>query len=213
MRKPRVLLAEDHTIVAEGLMSLLEHEVELIATVGDGRSMVDAARDLRPDVIIADVSMPALNGLDATRQLRRLKNPARIIFLTMHADVALAKEAFRAGASGYLLKQSAGKELLAAIEEVDKGGVYISPLITDEPAHFLLEATREQNGEDVTLTPRKREVFQLIAEGRTMKEIAATLKISSRTAESHKYELMEMFGVRTTAELIRHAIKIGLIKL
>jgi DNA-binding NarL/FixJ family response regulator len=211
MKKVRVLLAEDHTIVAEGLKSLLQDEVDLVATVGDGRALVQAVKQLNPDVIIADISMPLLNGLDAARQLRNEGASARIIFLTMHADVPLAKDAFRAGASGYLLKQSASKELITAIHEVAKGGSYVSPLITDDAITFLIDAARQPEREAVSLTPRKREVLQLIAEGRTMKEVAAILNISSRTAEAHKYELMATLGVRTTAALVQHAIKAGLV--
>ena len=146
MRKVRVLLAEDHTIVAEGLKILLEDEVELIATVGDGRALVEAAQRLKPDVIIADISMPLLNGLDAARQLKKEDARARIIFLTMHADAPLAKEAFRAGASGYLLKQSASKELITAIHEVVEGRSYVTPLITEDPITFLMEVARQPGG-------------------------------------------------------------------
>jgi DNA-binding NarL/FixJ family response regulator len=211
MRKVSVLLAEDHTIVAEGLKSLLEDEVELVATVGDGRALVQTAKQLKPDVIIADISMPLLNGLDAARQLKKEGVSARIIFLTMHADAPLAKEAFRIGASGYLLKRSASKELLTAIQEVAKGRCYVTPLITEDAITFLMGAARQPERYTLTLTPRKREVLQLIAEGRTMKEVAAILNISSRTAEAHKYELMETLGVRTTAALVQHAIKAGLV--
>jgi DNA-binding NarL/FixJ family response regulator len=211
MSKTRVLLADDHTIVAEGLRSLLESEFEFVGTVGDGRALLDAAQKLKPDVIVADISMPLLNGLDAARQLKRDGATAKIIFLTMHADVQLAAEAFRAGAAGYLVKQSAGEELITAIHEVVKGRAYISPLITRGVLNFLMDATQGPDRQPLKLTPRQREVLQLVAEGRTMKEIASILNISVRTVESHKYEMMEALGVQTNAELVQYAIKIGLV--
>jgi len=211
MDKPRVLLADDHTIVAEGLRSLLEDEFEFVGAVSDGRALLDAAQKLKPDVIVADISMPLLNGLDAARQLKREGVTAKIVFLTMHAEAQLAAEAFRAGASGYLLKSSAGEELIAAIHEVIKGHAYVTPLITKDVLSFLMGAARQPDQPAVKLTPRQREVLQLIAEGRTMKEVASILNISSRTVESHKYEMMEALGVQTNAELLQYAIKIGLV--
>jgi DNA-binding NarL/FixJ family response regulator len=211
MGKTKVLLADDHTIVAEGLRSLLEDEFDLVGAVNDGRALLEAARNLNPEVIVADISMPLLNGLDAARQLRRDGVAAKIVFLTMHADVQLAAEAFRAGASGYLVKQSAAEELITAIHEVVKGRAYISPLITKDVLNFLMDAARGTERQAVRLTPRRREVLQLIAEGRTMKEVASILNISTRTVESHKYEMMEALGVQTNAELVQYAIKIGLV--
>jgi DNA-binding NarL/FixJ family response regulator len=212
MNKTSVLLAEDHTIVAEGLKSILEGEFDLIGIVPDGRSLVEKAKALRPDVIVTDISMPQLNGLDAARQIKREGLPAKIIFLTMHTDVPLATEAFRAGASGYLLKQSASQELITAIHEVVKGHSYVTPLITRDVLSFLMEVSHETEQQSAKLTPRQREVLQLIAEGRTMKEIASILDISTRTVEAHKYEMMQTLGVQTTAELIQYAIKIGLVQ-
>ena len=211
MSKPRVLLADDHTIVAEGLRSLLEDEFEFVGAVSDGRALLDAAQKLKPDVIVADISMPLLNGLDAARQLKREGVTAKIVFLTMHAEAQLAAEAFRAGASGYLLKSSAGEELIAAIHEVIKGHAYVTPLITKDVLSFLMGAGRQPDQHAIKLTPRQREVLQLIAEGRTMKEVASILNISARTVESHKYEMMEALGVQTNAELVQYAIKIGLV--
>jgi DNA-binding NarL/FixJ family response regulator len=211
MSKTKVLLADDHTIVAEGLRSLLEGEFELVGAVNDGRSLLEAARNLNPEVIVADISMPLLNGLDAARQLRRDGVTSKIVFLTMHADVQLAAEAFRAGGSGYLVKQSAAEELITAIHEVVKGRAYISPLITKDVLNFLMDAAHGPDRQGVKLTPRQREVLQLIAEGRTMKETASILNISARTVESHKYEMMEALGVQTNAELVQYAIKIGLV--
>lgn len=211
MSKTRVLLADDHTIVAEGLRSLLEGEFDFVGTVGDGRALLDAAQKLKPDVIVADISMPLLNGLDAARQLKREGSTAKIVFLTMHVDAQLAAEAFRAGASGYLLKSSAGEELITAIHEVVKGRAYVTPLITRDVLSLLMDAARGPEQPAVKLTPRQREVLQLVAEGRTMKEIASILNISARTVESHKYEMMEELGVQTNAELVQYAIKIGLV--
>lgn len=211
MNKPRVLLADDHTIVAEGVRSLLEDEFEFVGMVSDGRALLDAARKLKPDVIVADISMPLLNGLDAARQLKRDGACAKIIFLTMHGEAQLAAEAFRAGASGYLLKSSAGEELITAIHEVVKGRAYVTPLITRDVLSFLLGPGRHQGQLSIKLTPRQREVLQLVAEGRTMKEIASILKISTRTVESHKYEMMEALRVQNNAELVQYAIKIGLV--
>jgi DNA-binding NarL/FixJ family response regulator len=207
-----VLLADDHTIVAEGLKSLLKEEFDLVGAVGDGRSLVEAAKRLRPDVIVTDISMPLLNGLDAVRQLRKDGVRAKVIFLTMHADERLVTEAFRAGASGYLLKQSAGEELISAIEEALEGRLYLTPLFRKDLIRVVAEAAgRADESPSEKPTPRQREVLKLIAEGRTMKEVAAILNISRRTAESHKYDMMRELEVETTAELIQYAIKIGLV--
>lgn len=211
MNKPSILLADDHTIVAEGLQSLLEGKFDFVGRVADGRALVEAAKRLTPTLIVADISMPLLNGLDAARILQRDGLRSKIIFLTMHSDSNLVAEAFRAGASGYLLKQSAGEELAQAIEQVLAGRAYITPLIASDLISFLVDSGKQQSRSAVELTPRQREVLQLIAEGRTMKEIASLLGISTRTAETHKYEMMQSLGVQTTAELIRHAVKINLV--
>ncbi len=213
MTRPRVLLADDHTIVTEGLKSILEPEFELVGTVEDGRAMLLAAEKLQPDVIIADITMPSLNGLDAVRQLKSKNERAKVVFLTMHSDADLATEAFRAGASGYLLKQSAGEELITAIHTVLKGRVYLTPLIQQEVLEAFMKAGGEPDKASVELTARQREVLQLVAEGRTMKEIATALNVSTRTVESHKYDLMEKLGLQTTAELIQYAIKRGVVSL
>lgn len=209
--RPRVLLADDHTIVTEGLKSILDPEFELVGTVEDGRAMLVAAEELQPDVIVADITMPSLNGLDAVRQLKRKNERAKVVFLTMHSDADLATEAFRAGASGYLLKQSAGEELITAIHTVLQGRVYLTPLIQQEVLEAFMKAGSDKAS--VELTARQREVLQLVAEGRTMKEIASTLNVSTRTVESHKYDLMEKLGLQTTAELIQYAIKRGIVSL
>jgi DNA-binding NarL/FixJ family response regulator len=191
---------------AQGLVSLLRDEFELLGTAGNGEELVEATLQLNPDVILVDISMPVLNGFDAVRRIRESGNEARIIFLTMHDDATLLSEAFRCGASGYILKQSAGEELANAIREVAHGNSYVSPLITDLPGEPLPPHTQK-----TTITPRQREVLELISRGLTMKEIASQLNISTRTAESHKYEMMQTLGVETTAELIRYSLRLGLI--
>jgi DNA-binding NarL/FixJ family response regulator len=208
--KPRtkVLLADDHTVVAEGLATLLKNRFHLVGTVGNGGELIDAARKLRPDVIVADISMPVLSGMEALRRLKSARSEAKVIFLTMHADAQIATEAFRAGASGYVLKQSAGEELIAAIQEVLQGKTYLTPLITKDVIATFTESTPQSV---VKLTPRQREVLRLIAEGRRMKEIGAILQLSTRTVESHKYEMMRALKVESTAELVRHAVQIGLV--
>jgi DNA-binding NarL/FixJ family response regulator len=208
MRRTTILLADDHAIVAEGLATLLKGHFDLVDTVGDGSQLLDAARELRPDVIVADIAMPVLSGLEALRQLKAERLDVKVIFLTMHADAQLATEALRAGASGYVLKQSAGEELIRAIQEVLEGRVYLTPLLTKAVITALAEPTTQPA---VQLTPRQREVLQLIVDGRRMKEIAATLQLSTRTVETHKYEMMRALGVDSTAALVRYAIQLGLV--
>jgi len=207
-RRPRVLLADDHAIVVEGLATLLKDEFELVGTVNDGSELVSSARRLQPDVIVADIAMPVLGGLEALRRLKTIKTDAKIIFLTMHADAELATEAFRAGASGYVLKNSAGEELITAIREVVKGQTYLTPLMTKD---VIAKLSEPGLAAEPKLTERQRDVLRLIAEGRRMKEVAAALGLSTRTVETHKYEMMRALGVESTAELVRYAIQIGLI--
>lgn len=211
MPKTKVLLAEDHTVVAEGLQSLLKDSFDLVGVVHDGRALLEAAGKLRPDVILTDLSMPLLNGLDAIRQIRSHRPDAKIMVLTMHREASLAVDAFRAGVSGYLLKISPGEELINAIREVALGRSYVTTLLAKDLITLLLESGGSTRGDGMPLTPRQREVLQLIAEGRTMKEVASILNISPRTAESHKYEIMQVVGVQTVAELIQHAIRMKLI--
>jgi len=202
-----VLLADDHQIVAEGLAKLLKDSYDLVGIANDGQQLLDAARKHRPDAIVADMSMPVMSGLDAMRQLRAEGIESRFLFLTMHGDPALAAEALRAGASGYLLKQSAGKELAKALRDALLGKVYLSPAISTA-ALAALGGTPPPEGR---LTPRQREVLRLVAEGKAMKEVAAALNLSRRTVESHKYEMMQTLGVETTAELIHYAFRHGLV--
>jgi len=213
MKGIKILLADDHAIVAEGLMKLLESEFESVEMVGDGRALLEAARRFKPNLIVADISMPLLNGIDAMRLLKKEGLAPKVIFLTMHREPQLAAEAFRAGASGYLLKQAAGEELITAIHEILNGHSYVTPLIAQDVLSLLMETSRQPSAMATELTPRQREVLQLIAEGRTMKEVGTILNISTRTAESHKYEIMHALGVKTTAELIQYAIRIGVISI
>ncbi|HEY2853319.1 MAG TPA: response regulator transcription factor [Gemmatimonadaceae bacterium] len=203
MDRPTLLLADDHIIVADGLRSLLKDEFDLVGSVADGPSLVDAAARLRPDVIVSDLAMPGLDALGVLRRLAPMNLPSRVVVLTMHADAHLATEAFRLGAWGYVLKNSAGEELIIAIREVLAGRAYLTPLISrDEIASLDGIAPRT-----VRPTVRQRQVLHLIAEGKRMKEIAAILHLSPRTVESHKYEMMESLGLRSTAELIQYALR------
>jgi DNA-binding NarL/FixJ family response regulator len=210
MPKTRVLLADDHTLVAEGLKSLLKDPFDLVGVVHDGRALLEAAEKLRPDVIVTDISMPLLNGLDAVKQIRERHPETRVIILTMHKDTHLAASAFRAGVSGYLLKVSPGEELVKAIREVAQGRSYVTTLLAKDLINLLMDNTAARENES-PLTPRQREVLQLIAEGRTMKEVAGVLNISPRTAESHKYDIMQALSVQTTAELIQCAMRMRLV--
>ena len=210
MATVRVLLADDHAIVSQGLEALLRQRFELVGNVRDGRALVAAVEELSPDVVVTDISMPGLNGLDAIRLIKKSKSNVKMVVLTMHAEPNLVAEALKAGASGYLLKTSAVEELETAITEVLKGRTYVTSLIAKDVFSLLMDSGRE-TGEADRLTTRQREVLQLIAEGRTMKEVASILNISPRTAESHKYEMMNVLGCQTTADLIHHAIKMKLV--
>jgi DNA-binding NarL/FixJ family response regulator len=207
MSRPSVLLADDHTIVLEGLTSLLREEFTLVGTAPDGIRLIAEARRLAPDVIVTDMTMPGLSGVELLRRLRSEGIRARIIVLTMHADAATAASALRAGAAGFVVKHAAGRELIAAIHAVVRGGRYLPRQLADDVVATLAEGDRAGAG---PLTPRQRDVVALIAEGRTMKEVAAALGTSPRTIETHKYQAMQTLGVKTTAELIRYAIAHGL---
>jgi DNA-binding NarL/FixJ family response regulator len=210
MPRTRVLLADDHAVVAQGLAALLEDTFDLAGVVHDGRALLAAVETLRPDVVVSDISMPLLNGLDAVRQIRMRHPHVKVIILTMHRETQLAVDAFRAGASGYVLKVSPGEELITAIEQVALGRSYVTTLLAKDLITLLLEAGKESPA-GTPLTPRQREVLQLVAEGRTMKEVASILNISPRTAETHKYEIMRVLGVDTTAGLIQYAIQMKLV--
>jgi DNA-binding NarL/FixJ family response regulator len=211
MRRPRVLLADDHRIVAEGLRSLLEPEFELAGIVEDGHALIDAVEKLDPDVIVADVSMPRLNGIDALRQIRKAGKDARVVFLTMHPDVAYAVSALEAGALGYVLKHSAPAELITAIYSALKGKTYVTPLLAADLMRMQKKGSLEHPEGLSHLTRRQREVLQLLAEGRSAKEIGSILNISPRTVEYHKYRMMEDIGMNTVADLVRYAVKHGIV--
>lgn len=216
MRKPRVLLADDHALVAEGIQKLLEPDVELVGTVPDGRALMKAAEELAPDVAVVDISLPLLNGVDAARQIKKHHPEIKLIILTMHSDQNFVTEAFKVGVSGYVLKQSAASELLFAIQEVLKDRTYVSPIVTQalvERATHPPEQEPASEGFSDTLSLRQREVLQLVAEGRTTKEIASTLNVSIKTVEFHKTRIMRELGLRTTAELTKYAIAKGLVTL
>jgi len=200
-------------MVAEALKSLLAPEFDLVGVVEDGRAMVEAAGTLRPDVIVADVTMPHLNGIDALAQLRQAGDLVPVVFLTMHRDVTFARRALEAGASGFVLKHSAPTELVAAIRAALEGHTYITPQLAGEVLASMKQGPQTARDPVVSLTPRQREVLQLLAEGRSAKEIAAALSISARTVEFHKYQMMETLDLHTNAELIHFAIKHGLIEL
>jgi DNA-binding NarL/FixJ family response regulator len=210
MKRPRVLLADDHRIVTEGLKGLLEPEFELVGTVEDGRALLAAAEKLRPDVIVADISMPLLNGIDSVRQIKKAHEEIKVVFLTMHPDVTYAVSAFEAGASGYVLKHSAPTELVTAIRSALNGKTFVTPLLAGEFMQHTKERT-SQRDEFTRLTPRQREILQLFAEGKSAKDIAAVLNISSRTVEFHKYRIMKDLGIKSAAELVHYAVRHGII--
>ena len=210
MKRPRIILADDHRIVIEGLRTLLKTEFEMVGTVEDGRALMDATKKLHPDVVIADISMPLLNGIEAVRQIKKNDPAVRVIFLTMHPDATYAVEAFNAGASGYVLKHSAPSELVNAIHEVLKGRTYVTPMIAGELIEIYKKGDNEKNVEISKLTTRQREVLQLLVEGKSAKEVAGILNISTRTVEFHKYKMMEMLSIKTSPELVKFAIKNGI---
>jgi DNA-binding NarL/FixJ family response regulator len=206
MSRPRVILADDHTLLLEAFQKLLNDDCDIVGMVSDGRALLAATDSLRPDVVVVDISMPLLNGIDAARQIKQALPDTRIIFLTMNEDPDLAAAAFRAGASGYLLKRSAASELQTAIREVMRRRSYVTPLVTEGLMGSMLQGPESAHGAQ-QLTPRQREVVQLVAEGHSMKEVGHILNIAPRTVAFHKYRIMEQLKIRTTAELIQFAIK------
>jgi DNA-binding NarL/FixJ family response regulator len=207
MRRATVIIADDHLILAEGLVSLLKDHFEVVGTAANGEALVELAVRLRPEVIVVDVNMPGLNGLDAVTLLKKKGITSKFVILTMHGEVAIATRAIRAGASGFLLKYSAGEELVDAINEVLRGHPYLTPAITKDVLAALAAPDTEPK---VSLTMRQREVLRLIVKGHRMKEIAAMLNLSTRTVETHKYEIMRQLGVQSTVELVRFALERGL---
>jgi DNA-binding NarL/FixJ family response regulator len=211
MTKPRVLLADDHTLFVEALQKVLDHEFELVGSVGDGRALLEAAPRLAPDVVLLDLSMPMLNGIDAAQQLRRLVPDAKVVFLSMHGDPTYVTEAFRSGASGYVLKRASATELIQAIRTALRGQLYVSPLLAKGVLDPLLHRRGSLSDAQTTLTMRQREVLQLVAEGRSLKEIACILRVSIKTVEFHKTRITKQLGLRTTAELTKYAVTHGLV--
>ena len=204
MARPRVLLADDHALLLGAFERLLAGECEVVGQVSDGRALVQAAETLRPDVVVVDISMPLLNGLEAARRIKQTSPSVKIVFLTMNEEADLAAEAFRSGASGYVLKRSAASELGLAIREVMRGRSYVTPLITEGLVGSLLHDEHKPASE---LTSRQREVLQLLAEGRSMKEVATVLNLTPRTVAFHKYRIMEQLKIRSTAELVQYAVR------
>ncbi|MDK2745419.1 MAG: response regulator transcription factor [Nitrospira sp.] len=214
--RPTILLADDHVLVAEGLQKLLEPEFALLGILSDGRALLKAIEECPPDIAIVDISLPLLNGLDASRQIRKHHPSVKVIVLTMHSESSYVMEALRIGVSGYVLKQSVGDELVQAIKEVLKGNTYISPIVpqsvVEQAMHPLpTESEAEEGGFSHTLSLRQREVLQLVAEGKSIKEVAAVLNLSTKTVEFHKTRIMRQLGMRSAAQLTKYAIANGLI--
>jgi len=207
MAKPRIIIADDHTLLVEAFEKLLAPECDVIARVADGRSLLTAVRDLHPDLVVLDVAMPLLNGLDAARLIKQTNRAVKLVFVTMNEDADLAAEAFRHGASAFLLKRSAGAELLTAIREAMKGRSYVTPLVTEGMLGALMSSSGTDKATQRHLTTRQREVLQLLAEGKSMKEVAGILNVTPRTVAFHKYRMMEQLKIKSTAELIQYAIR------
>jgi DNA-binding NarL/FixJ family response regulator len=210
MKRTTILLADDHAMICAGLRKLLEPEYEVIGCVGDGRALIKTAVEKKPDLVLVDVGMPLLNGLDAGRELKKLMPRIKLIFLTMNQDADVASEALRIGASGYLLKNSQGEELLQAVHNAVRGTSYVTPQISHAMEERFIRDPRSIS-HSKQLSDRQREVLQMLAEGQSMKEIAYILQISSRTVRFHKYKIMEELGIKTNAELVQYAIKHSII--
>jgi DNA-binding NarL/FixJ family response regulator len=207
MVRPRILLADDHRIFVEGLRSMLAADFDLLAIAEDGHAMIEIARILRPDLIVADVAMPRLNGIEAFLQLRAEMPSIKVVFLTMHEEVVFARRALEAGAMGYVLKHAAFAELMAAMRTALAGNIYIAPTLTADVLRALRERPQGGGKPAALLTPRQREILQLLVEGRSAKEIAKSLYISARTVEFHKYQMMETLELHNNTELVLFAIK------
>jgi len=212
MSRARVLLADDHRVVAEGLKSILAVEFDVAGVVEDGRAMIVAAKALRPDVIVSDITMPDLNGIEALEELKKHDPNVRVIFLTMHRDVVYARRALEAGACGFVLKQSAPEELIMAVRAALDGRTFITPLLAGELLDATRRGPRQTTDQLASLTLRQREILRLLAEGLSAKQIAAKLGISHRTVEFHKYKMMESLGAKTNAEVIQFAVKHGIVE-
>ena len=217
MKKARVLLAEDHVLVSEGLAKLLENDCTLVGIVADGRALVQAVKELTPDIAIIDISLPLLNGLEAARQIKKCEPQTKLIFLTMHAEENFVKDAFQAGGSGYILKKSATAELVFAIKEVYQGRTYVSPTIAQGIVNQALNPSAtppdSQEPGPAQLTQRQLEILQLVAEGKSNKDIALILNLAVKTVEFHKTRIMQLLGLKTTSELTKYAIAHGIISI
>ena len=210
MKRSTVLLADDHDVLIDGLVPVLRRDFEVVGVARDGRTMIEIAKEKRPDVIVTDITMPNLSGIDAARMLRQDIPSIKILFLTMHSDLPLVREAFRVGASGFVLKICDLSELVKAIHSIAKGSTYITPALAEDLISILITDPKVPS-RDTPLTSRQSEVVQLLADGKTMKEAAALMGISARTAESHKYEVMRQLGLTSTAALIRYALRSKLV--
>lgn len=216
--RPTILLADDHVLVAEGIQKLLEGEFNLLGIVPDGRALLTSIQERPPDVAVVDISLPLLNGLEASRQIRKINPNIKIVILTMHSESTFVTEAFRIGVSGYVLKQSVGSELALAIKEVLKNNTYVSPIVAQGLVDQAVNPTQADNANEVggfaqELSSRQREVLQLVAEGKSTKEVAAVLNVSIKTVEFHKTRIMKQLGLRTAADLTKYAISNGLISI
>lgn len=203
----RVLIADDHNLVADLCKKLLETEFEVVGTVSDGRALIQAAERLKPDVVVADIAMPVLNGLDAGQRVKQILPAVKLIFLTVNPDPEVAAEAFRRGASGYLVKTCAASEMLTAVRSVLRGKSYLSPSLPRDTVDFLRRQDKTLKREEDRLTERQREVLQLLAEGKVMKEIGGILNMTTRTVAFHKYRIMETLGAKSSADLVRYAVR------
>lgn len=205
--RSRILIADDHNFIAELCKRLLETEFEVVGIVRDGRALLRATAELRPDAVVIDIAMPLLNGLDAGQQVKEMMPAVKVVYLTMNSDVEVVAEAFRRGASGYLLKNCAATDLVLAIREVLRGKSYVSPALWRDSINFLPRQDEELHNQPELLTRRQREVLQLLTEGKKMKEVGNILNMTTRTVAYHKYRIMEVLGVKNNAELVRHAIR------
>ena len=205
--RSRILIADDHNLVAELCKRLLETEFDVVGVVNDGRALVRAASELKPDVIVLDIAMPILNGLDAGRQVKEILPAMKLVYLTMNPDVDVAAEAFRCGASGYLLKTCASAEMVVAVRQVLRGKTYMSSALSRDTVNFLRRRDKQLVNEDDRLTERQREVLQLLAEGKVMKEVGDILHMTTRTVAYHKYRMMEVLGAKSNAELVKYAVR------
>jgi DNA-binding NarL/FixJ family response regulator len=200
-------------MVVEGIRTLLESRYDIVGLAEDGRAVIRSAEELQPDVVLLDISMPGLNGIEAARHIRKAVPAAKVIFVTMHSDATFVHEALRAGASGYVVKRAAVRELTNAIEEVTRGRIYITPLVTENFVRSMVSNNEESREPFGRLTARQREVLQLVAEGKAVKEIAGALNIASKTVEFHKTAIMRTLNLHTTADLTKYAVKHGLVSL